>query len=111
MPQQPPNRIPDLPIGKIVNEEGEATDVEQTFRQNLVTGLTNIIGNEGIVAPTQTAADITIIQNNTTVNPSGGAAVPTCQYGTFIYDSTNNRIVVTIDNGAGSPIFKEVVLI
>lgn len=111
MPQQPPVRVPDLPIGQMTDKDGNPTDTEQTFRQNLVTGLTSIIGNEGLVAPTQTAANITVIQNNTTVNPSGGAPVATCQYGTFIYDSTNNRMVVAIDNGAGSPIFKEIVLI
>lgn len=98
-------RIPNLPLGKIVDDNGNPTDDELTFRQALVTSLQNYMGNEGLVAPTQTATNITTIQNNQ--NSQGQY---TCAFGTIIYDSTNNSIKIAIDNGSGAPLFKTVTL-
>lgn len=103
-------RIPDLPLGRMVTEEGEPTDEELTFRQSLISNLQSWVGNEGLVAPTQTAADITIIQNNTQGNQSG-FTMYTCGFGRILYDVTNNKMVVSIDDGTGVPIFKEIMLI
>ena len=103
-------RVPNLPLGAMVNEQGLPTIDMLTFLQTLVTNLQRYLGNEGLVAPTQTATNITTIQNNTVPNPSGGSPVYTCQYGTIIYDSTNNLMKMVIDNGSGAPIFKTVTL-
>ena len=99
-------RIPNLPMSQIVNDQGFPTDDELTFRQTLITNLQRIAGNEGMVAPTQTNANILTIQNN--VNANGQY---TCAFGTLIYDSTNNKILAAIDDGTGKPIFKEVQLL
>lgn len=98
-------RIPNLPLGKIAEADGTPTDDELTFRQGLLTSLQNYIGNEGLVMPTQTDANITKIQNH--VNEQGQH---TCAFGTFIYDSTNNTIRVSVDDGSGAPIFKTVTI-
>lgn len=108
--QNPNIRVPNLPVGKMVDENGAPTPEELTFRQRLVSSLQDNFGPEGLVAPTQTAANITVIQNNTTPNPSGGAAVPTCQFGTILYNVTANSIMIAVDDGSGSPIFKTVTL-
>lgn len=98
--------IPNLPFGKIVNEDGTPTDEMFTYLQNLTTALQNNASDEGLIAPTQTAAKITVIQNNQLENSQY-----TCGYGRFIYDSTNNKMWVSINNGANVPIFKEIQLI
>lgn len=99
-------RVPNLPMGQIVNEQGFPTDDELTFRQTLLTNLQRFIGNEGIVAPTQTNTNILSIQNNTNANGQY-----TCAFGTLIYDATNNKLLAAIDDGTGKPIFKEVNLL
>lgn len=106
MPQQPPIRIPTLPIGQMVKEDGTPTEEELTFRQNLVSNLQSIAGNEGLVAPTQTTANILVIQNNQL--PNGEY---TCQFGTIIYDVTTRELKVAVDDGAGAPLFKVVTLV
>lgn len=101
-------RVPNLPVGKIVDDNGNSTDDELTFRQALITSLQNNFGNEGVVIPSQTndaAPDnfINQIQNNQL--PNGEY---TCGFGRFLYDATNNRILVSIDVGGGVPGFAEV---
>lgn len=99
--------IPNLPpLSPVVDEERNRTPVEQVFIQQLVTELQINAGPEGLVMPTLTAAQITIVQNNT--NPENG--VFTCQYGTMVYNSTANSIMIAINNGSGAPIFKTVTL-
>lgn len=104
-------RIPNLPTGPMIEKDGYPTDDEQTFRQILVSSLQNNFGNEGCVVPTQSNAAapndyITQIQDNQL--PNGEY---TCGFGRFLYDETNNRVLVSIDDGTGKPIFKTVVLI
>jgi hypothetical protein len=98
-------RIPNLPIGKMVDDEGNPTTGELTFRNALVSSLQNYVGNEGLVAPTQLASDITVIQNNQLSNNEY-----TCAFGTIIYDSTNNSIRIAVNNGSGAPVFLTVTL-
>jgi hypothetical protein len=97
--------IPNLPVGAMVLEDGNPTPTELLFRQQLVQELQTGAGNEGLVAPTQIAADITLIQNNTDVQGNF-----TCQFGTILYNSTANTIQIAINNGSGAPIFKTVTL-
>lgn len=101
-------RIPNLQNGQMVDKNGMPTDDEQTFRQILISNLQALFGNEGAVIPTQAnnvAPNnfIKQIQNNQL--PDGQY---TCGFGRFIYDSTNNRILVSIDGGGGVPAFMQV---
>ena len=107
-------RIPNLPMGRIVDENGKATDDEMTFRQALLTLLEQIVGTEGLVMPQQSSDNIATIQNNIMYVPVANAATPnaiyTCAYGTMIYNTTANSVQIAIDNGSGEPIFKTVTL-
>lgn len=103
-------RIPNLQQGKIVDENGMPTDDEQTFRQILISNLQNIAGSEGLVCPSQENQAspndfIKQIQNNQLENGEY-----TCGFGRFIYDSTNNRMLVSIDGGSGVPKFMQLTL-
>ena len=109
---EPVIRVPNLPTGKIVNEEGYATDDELTFRHTLVTQLQQNFGSEGLVAPTQTnvlaPADLDYISQIQNFQLENGEY--TCGFGRILYDSTNNRILISIDGGGGVPAFMEVTL-
>jgi hypothetical protein len=97
-------RVPNLPFGKMVDENGHPVDDELSFRQALVGNLQQLFGNNGVAITQHTAADITIIQNNQNQNGQY-----TCQFGTLIYDTDNNVLKVALDNGGGQPIFKTIV--
>ena len=109
-------RIPILPIGKIVDENGMATAEELTFRQALLSLLQTLMGEQGLVMPSQTTADILAIQNFK--QPAQGAKPDAftypCQFGTLIYNSDivdqTKSIQVSIDDGTGKPIFKTITL-
>ena len=103
-------RIPNLPTGPIVNDKGNPTDGESTFRRILITSLQKNFGNEGVVVSAQSATDILKIQNNTVYNPATGNNEFTCQFGTILYNSTANSIMIAIDDGTGAPLFKTVTL-
>lgn len=110
-------RIPNLPTSPIVDKEGKATDDEIAFRQTLISQLQANFGPEGNISPTQTndLADpspaIRQIQNNRIPNPVTGAPDQyTCGFGRMLYDATNNRILISIDGGAGVPAFMQVTL-
>jgi|ERR1017187_795939 hypothetical protein len=107
-------RIPNLPLGKLVDEKGMATPEEQMFRQGLLNLLQTLMGEQGIVIPSQTTANILSIQNYR--QPMPGATpdfLYPCQYGTLIYNSDivdqTKSIQVSINNG-GSPLFKTITL-
>lgn len=110
-PAKPPNRIPALPIGKMVNPNGDPSTEELIFRQTLMSSLISNMGSEGLVAPSQTTADIAEIvaaeQQFQGVTPE---MQRTCQPGTFFYDTTTDKVMVTI-LVAGVPTLKEVSLI
>lgn len=101
-------RIPNLPNGRIVDDNGNPTLDFLTFMQTFVTNMQRLFGDEGMVAPQQIADDITIIQNNTTPNAAQpDVPVYSCAPGTFIYNSTNDTIMVSI-LAAGVPQFKTI---
>ncbi len=108
-------RIPNLPLGKIVDENGMATPEEQMFRQALLTLLQTFMGDQGLVMPSQTTANILAIQNYQQPSQMGNMITYTypCQFGTLIYNSDiadqTKSIQVAINNG-GAPLFKTVTL-
>lgn len=106
-------RVPNLPMGQIVDKDGNATDDELTFRHILITSLQNNFGAEGVVVPTQDATNIAIIEANREPNPIALPTVPgayTCAFGTILYNSTANSIMIAVDGGGGVPLFKTVTL-
>lgn len=117
-------RIPNLPMGPLVDKNGMPTDEEQTFRQALVTLLQTFLGDEGLVMPTQDEDSATLIQNNTEETPSGSYGTPivtyTCALGTMLYvivdpdDYTQDKVVIAVRNTNdypdSAPLFKEVTL-
>ena len=94
--------IPNLPVDKMVEEDGKPTGVELLFRQNLIQALQQGAGPEGLVAPSQTAANIAIIVANTDAQGRF-----TCQPGTLLYDTTNDLVKVAV-LVAGVPTFKTI---
>ena len=96
-------RIPNLPMGHIVEQDGMPTDDELTFRQTLITNLQRLIGNEGLVLPSLTTAQIDTIVAAT--NPLGQY---TCPFGTMFYDTDLNQIWVVV-SVAGVPTKKLIV--
>lgn len=99
--------VPNLPIGPIVDKDGNATDDFWTFLQILSSNLTAYISEEGLVAPTQPASNITVIQNSTVPNSSGTGTTRTLAPGTFLYNSTNDTMMVSVLSG-GLPVFKTI---
>lgn len=114
-------RIPNLPIGPLVDKDGKATPEEMTFRQALLTLLENIAGTEGLVAPSQNAASVTLIQNGITNVPGATPAFTyNCAFGTMLYvPSTtvfpvapNDYFIVAMNDGTANqaPVFKQFTL-
>jgi hypothetical protein len=93
---------------KIVNEDGTFTDSVQNFFDTLHTLLINNLGDEGLVMPTQSASNITLIQDALITSPTG-IQTPSCEFGTLIYDATTNQPLVALDDGSGNPLFKTIV--
>ncbi len=114
-------RIPNLPLGQIVDEQGMPTDDELTFRQGLLTSLQKYMGTEGLVAPTQSPTNKDLIQDNVqTINTDPLIQQYTCQLGTILYvqhptDYTQDKVMVAVRNGNdypdSAPLFKEIQLI
>jgi len=102
-------RIPNLPVGKIVDENGMPTNEELTFRQALLSLLQQFMGTEGLVMPSQSTANINTIVANTNNTEGATGTVYTCNPGTFLYDSTTNNIMVTVLSG-GVPTLKTVTI-
>ena len=112
-------RMPNLPLGQMVDTDGNPTSTELTFRQTLLTNLQNILGNEGLVMPIQSPENVDIIINNANIDPSTGLPIYTCQLGTIIYsqdplDYTQDKVLIAVRNDntypATPPIFKQVTL-
>ncbi len=115
-------RVPNLPLGTMVDNAGVPTSSEMVIRQTLIRSLQKNFGNEGLVPPSQpnTPAPLPLpaptppdnpilkIQNNRVINQTTGQLEYTCQGGTLIYDSTNNQLLVCILDGSGVPTFKVV---
>lgn len=108
-------RIPNLPFGQIVDDKGNPTDDELTFRQALVSSLQQYMGDEGLVPPTQSEVNKDAIQNHT--NSQGQY---TCALGTILYvipdplDYTQDKVMIAVRNSNdypdSAPLFKTVTL-
>lgn len=112
-------RIPNLPVGQMVDSTGSPTTDELTFRQTLISNLQKYFGNEGIVIPVQDAVSVALIQNNSVIDTGSGLPVYTCQLGTMLYqldpiDYTQDKVLIAVRNDntypATPPIFKVVTL-
>jgi len=114
-------RIPNLPKGKIVDENGYPTVEEQTFRQTLLTLLQNNLGDMGTVVTSLSQSNINQIVNNTqtmTVPGNPSIVTYTCPFGTLFYNidapSMSNPggygLQVTVNNGGGVPVLKTVTI-
>ena len=97
--------IPNYIDTKIISAGGMWSDEWKFIMQQLIQQLQLNASNEGLVAPTQNATNMTTIQNHQ--NPNGDY---TTQYGTILYNSTDNTIRIAVNNGSGAPIFKKVTL-
>lgn len=99
-------RIPNLPMGHIVDDQGLPTDDELTFRQTLITNLQKLFGNDGVVLPNLTTAEI-----DTIVNAQNSLGQYTCSFGTLFYDITTKQIFGTVEDPVitGKPIKKLIV--
>jgi hypothetical protein len=90
-------RIPNLPSGRMVDENGMPTEEELTFRQALLTLLQDLFGAEGLVPPAQTTANITAIAaNQAQAQGASNDLVYTMQPGTLLYDSTAGTLKVNL---------------
>ncbi len=115
-----PIRVPNLPVGKMVEESGEATAEEQMFRQALITLLQKNFNVQGVVVPSQTQANLTIIQNNVVTTPNASTSVTnySTQFGTLLYKPSttvnpaipNDYLAVAMDDGTANqaPVFKRI---
>jgi hypothetical protein len=114
--------IPNLPVAPMVDKDGNATDVELTFRQNLITALQQGAGQEGNVPATlETDSSQTASQKLTTIqNNQNAQGQYTCALGTTLYvvvdplDYTQDKVVMAVRNTNdypnSAPIFKTVTL-
>lgn len=102
--QNVPN-VPIDPMFEVKDNQVILTSVGKDFFESFIKFFFTNFSNEGLVAPTQTATNLTTIQNN-----QNSQSQYTCQYGTILYDSTDNSIRISINNGSGAPIFKTVTL-
>ena len=96
--------IPNLPVGQLIDDNGNPTPVELLFRQNLIQVLQQDAGPEGLVCSPQDQDNIATIVANTDAQGNY-----TCQGGTLFYDTTNNVIKAVI-LVAGVPTLKTVTL-
>lgn len=100
--------IPNFEDIPFIIKQGDQFHLSNEWRnilQQLFQELQKNASNEGLVAPTQDQTNLIKIQNNLNQNGTNS-----CQFGTILYDSTNNSIRIAIDNGSGAPIFKTVTL-
>lgn len=114
-----PLRIPNLPMGQIVDDKGIPTDDERTFRQALVTSLNSYIGNEGLVSPTVSESASPLDYVTQIQNAQNEQGQYTCQLGTIIYqkhptDYTQDIVRIAVRTGnnypVSPPLFKTVTL-
>lgn len=86
-------KIPSFIQERFVDENGYLTPSWAAVLMQLLSQLQINAGDEGLVTPSLSSSDITIVGTSTNL-----------QNGTFIYDSTNNLLKATI---AGT--FKQIV--
>jgi len=100
-------QIPNFENVPIIGSGGMWSESWSLIMQQLFSVLQTNFGSEGIVAPTLTAAQITAVQNNQLENGQYS-----CQYGTIVYNSTANSMMMAISDGGSppKPVFKTVTL-
>ncbi len=106
--------IPNYVDMRVIGEDGHFTPEWKIIMQQLLTTLVSNAGPEGLVAPTQTDANLLLIQNNqvqSSTAPNTPTFIYTCQFGTLLYDSDTNTLRVALDSGGGVPLFYTVVTI
>lgn len=96
--KDPTLRIPNLPIGPIVDKNLNPTQNEGLFRQSLVDLLQTYLGPEGVVSPEQSPTNVQTILNG--VNEAGQY---TMLPGTIIYqkddsDYTKDKLIIAFRN-------------
>lgn len=96
-------RVPNLPIGQMVDSEGNPTNTEMTFRQALITSLQTNFSSEGLVAPIQNPTTLPLIQDNAIPDPVTGLLNYTCLPGTILYvqhptDYTQDKVMIAVRN-------------
>jgi len=109
-PVQQATSIPSMDFRgtKFVNEDGTLSAPAQGFFDLLQKFLVKNIGEEGLVAASQTTGARLDIQNNFTTSVTN-IDTYTCQFGTFLYDITTNKVYVTLNPGlTGKPVFTEI---
>lgn len=92
--------VPQLPVGAFVDKDGMLTSEALLFIQNLVSGLTDAIGQQGFQVSQVTDADSATIESN-----QNDQLQYTCQLGTIIYNIGTNKLEVALDSGGGVPAF------
>ncbi len=92
--------VPNLPTDPIVDNKGILTTIGKNFFEQLIKELFINFSNEGLVSPTQSDSNVTTIQNN-----QNSKSQYTTPYGTLLYNSTNNSLMVALNNGSNAPIF------
>lgn len=110
-PNTLPTRVPSMNFrgNKFVNEDGTLTAVAQGFFDLLNAYLVTNVGDEGLVAPSQTTSGLDIIRQAQSIRPTGQGSF-TCQFGTIAYDASVNKLKVALDAGyPNPPIFKEII--
>jgi hypothetical protein len=98
-----PTNVPNVPVDpmyELQNDKIVLTSQGKTFFESFINYFINNFSSEGLVAPNQSTSSINSIQNNTL--PDGSY---TCQYGTLIYNSNTNKLMVALNNGSNIPIF------
>lgn len=101
--------IPNLPVGRIIEDNGNPTDQELTFRQNLISELQKNVGKYFFAPPQLSSAEIAQLELATEPSPAGGV-IYVVPFGAWVYNTTTNAIMFAVDNGSGAPIFKTATL-
>ncbi len=96
----------DIPV--IDPKTGMFTSQWKAIMQQLLTSLITNASDQGIVMPSQDATEITLIETSQRSTPTGNQF--NCQFGTIVYDVTNNVLKVALNN-AGAPQFHNIVTI
>lgn len=104
-----PTNVPNVPVDpmyEIQNGKIILSAVGKTFFETFINYFMTNFSSEGLVPPSQSAANITSIQNNRL--PNGNY---TCQFGTLIYNSTTNSLMVALNNGSNVPVFHTIMVV
>lgn len=75
----PRSTIPNVPEGKIVNEDGTISELFKLFLVQLINYMQTNLSNEGLVNPPLTTAEIALLTN--------------ALNGTIVYNSTTNKLM------------------